>query len=416
MVKFIFDLDGTITSEETLPIISKHFGIEKDIKDLTEKTVQGNIPFIESFIKRVHILGKLSVSEISLLLEKVNIYPELLKFIESNSENCVIATGNLYPWIDKLAAKIGCKLFSSEAILENDRVVKINKILKKEDVVQYYKDLGEEVVFIGDGNNDMEAMRIADIAIANGSTHFPAKSVLSVADYLVFDEKKLVQQLEQIKELKNGKSIVLTCAGVGSRLGLGKTKVLIEFSGKPLINWHLENFSKCEDIRIVVGFEAEEVIKTVLEFTKNIIFVYNHNYFNTKTGASFYAGAKHGREYAIQYDGDLIVNPLDVQKFLNEKEEFVAGSKMLSEEGVFLNINEDNCVISFSREEGDYEWTGPACLRRDRVKFQSNNVFNQLEPYLPLKFLEIEAQDIDTYADYNNAIKLMEKFENELKR
>ena len=47
-IKFIFDLDGTLTKYETIPIIAEHFNIEKDLKKLTELTVSGNIPFMES--------------------------------------------------------------------------------------------------------------------------------------------------------------------------------------------------------------------------------------------------------------------------------------------------------------------------------------------------------------------------------
>ena len=51
--QFIFDLDGTITQEETLPLIAEHFGVTAEIEALTEKTVRGNIPFVESFIRRI---------------------------------------------------------------------------------------------------------------------------------------------------------------------------------------------------------------------------------------------------------------------------------------------------------------------------------------------------------------------------
>jgi phosphoserine phosphatase len=57
MTKFIFDLDGTITKEETLPLIARHFKVEEKIEELTRATVAGEVPFIESFIQRVNILG-----------------------------------------------------------------------------------------------------------------------------------------------------------------------------------------------------------------------------------------------------------------------------------------------------------------------------------------------------------------------
>ena len=59
MLRFIFDLDGTITTAETLPVIAGYFHMEKDMKGLTDAAVAGGIPFIESFIKRVHIMAKL---------------------------------------------------------------------------------------------------------------------------------------------------------------------------------------------------------------------------------------------------------------------------------------------------------------------------------------------------------------------
>lgn len=198
MTKFIFDLDGTITSQETLPLISNHFKLNEEIDTLTKETVEGNVPFIESFIRRVHILGNLPVSEIDELLSKVALHQKVLDFISQNSKDCVIATGNLGCWIDKLVKKAGCECFHSEGIITDNKVEKLTKILKKENIVQMYKNEGEKVVFIGDGNNDMEAMRLADISIASGLTHKPAKSILSVADYLVYSEEALCRQLNQL--------------------------------------------------------------------------------------------------------------------------------------------------------------------------------------------------------------------------
>jgi HAD superfamily phosphoserine phosphatase-like hydrolase len=197
-IKFIFDLDGTVTSEETLPLIADHFNIQAEIAVITRETIQGNIPFVESFIRRVQILSKIPVSEISLLLERVKLYPLLFDFIQKNSAHCVIATGNLECWVDKLIQRIGCETFCSEALVENDQVIKISKILRKEDVVAKFQNNGYKIVYIGDGNNDMEAMRMADIAIAVGMTHFPSKSLLPNSDYLIFSEKALCRQLNQL--------------------------------------------------------------------------------------------------------------------------------------------------------------------------------------------------------------------------
>lgn len=202
------------------------------------------------------------------------------------------------------------------------------------------------------------------------------------------------------------KSVIISCAGTGSRLGLAKTKALINIEGKSLIAWQLELFKDVEDLRIVVGFQAKDVIKEVLKYRKDVIFVYNHNYFETKTGASFYLGAKDANEYVIEYDGDLLVHPDDIKKCL-VAEEYIAYSDKMSDEAVFVKTDENGNVLSFSRQEGDYEWTGPACIKKSKLKYTSGNVFNQLEEYLPMKGIKIRACDIDTYEDYQRAVKFV---------
>jgi choline kinase len=205
------------------------------------------------------------------------------------------------------------------------------------------------------------------------------------------------------------KSVIISCAGIGSRLGLATTKALIKIEGKSLIAWQLELFKDIEDIRIVVGFQANDVINEVLKYRKDVIFVYNHNYFETKTGASFYLGARHANEYVIEYDGDLLVHPDDI-KICLETDEYIAYSDKSSTDAVFVKTNNNGDVIAFSRQEGDYEWTGPASIRKNKLKYSSGNVFNQLEEYLPMKGIKIRACDIDTYDDYEHAIEFVKEW------
>lgn len=400
-MKFLFDLDGTVTAKETLPIISEHFNCTEQIAELTTRTVQGNVPFIESFIRRVNILGNYSVKEISDLLATVPLYPAVAKFIKDHKEDCIIVTGNLTCWCDALFKKVGCPCYGSEAEVLDDKIVKIKTILRKEQIVDQYKALGETVVFIGDGNNDLEAMRHANISIAAGLTHNPAQSLMSICDYVIYNENALCRQLSQFcGEYTSSKSVVISCAGIGSRLGLGLTKALVEINGKSLISWQLQLFRDIEDLRIVIGFQGGEIINEVLKYRNDIIFCYNHRYFETKTGTSYYLGARHANLETIEWDGDLLVHPDDVKMLLNIKGEYICYSDKTSEDAVFVHINEKGEVFSFSREGGDYEWTGPACMHKKNLIYSSQNVFNMFEPLCPMRGIKVRAYDIDTYNDY----------------
>lgn len=400
-MKFLFDLDGTVTSQETLPVIANHFNCQEEIAELTKRTVAGNVPFIESFIRRVNILGKYSVKETSDLLAQVPLYPELKQFIDAHRADCIIVTGNLTCWCEGLFKKIGCQCYGSSAELDGDHVVKLKSILRKEEIVDRYKALGETVVFIGDGNNDLEAMRHANISIATGLTHNPAQSLLAICDYVVFNEHALCRQLKQLcGEHCNQKSVVISCAGIGSRLGLGLTKALVQINGSSLISWQLKLFKDVEDLRLVIGFQGSEIIEEVRKYRDDVIFCYNQRYFETKTGASYYLGARHANDYTLEWDGDLLVHPDDVKRILGTEGEFICYAEKSSDEAVWVQTDEEGRVHAFSRERGDYEWTGPACLSKVNLTYSSQNVFNMFEPFLPMRGILVRAYDIDTYNDY----------------
>lgn len=206
------------------------------------------------------------------------------------------------------------------------------------------------------------------------------------------------------------KSVVISCAGVGSRLGLATTKALLDIGGISLIGRQLEMLKEVEDVRIVIGYQAADVINEVRKFRKDTIFVYNHEYFDTKTGASLYLGARHGFNYTIAIDGDLLVHPNDMKMLLKQEGEWIGYSDISSDDAVYLSLNTEGYVTGFSREKGNFEWTGPACIRKERLRKNATHVYSQIEPFLPIRGIKIRACDIDTYDDYFRAIDFIKSW------
>ena len=201
------------------------------------------------------------------------------------------------------------------------------------------------------------------------------------------------------------RSVIITCAGIGARLGLGSTKALISINGKSLIAWQLELLKDVDDVRVVIGFQASDIVREVRKYRNDVVFVYNHNYFTTKTGYSFFLGARDGNEYAIELDGDLLIHPDDMSFLLKQDGEWAAYADKRSNDAIYCDVDTRNGdIISFSGRNGKFEWTGPCCVRKDRLCPNKENVFNQLEPYLPMKGYKIRACDIDTYEDYQKAL------------
>ena len=204
------------------------------------------------------------------------------------------------------------------------------------------------------------------------------------------------------------RTVIISCAGMGNRLGLGTTKALVEVEGKPLIMHHLEKLKDESDIRVVVGYQAEKVINVVRKYRKDVVFVFNHNYRETGTGASVALASQYANEYILSLDGDLIIHPDDMKKILECDHVVVSGGIPDPDEPWMLQTYKDDgkeFVSAFSKNIGNYEWNGITQMKSAKIKNGQGHVFQLIEPYLPIPFLELRTREIDTVNDYERAVE-----------
>ena len=83
--------------------------------------------------------------------------------------------------------------------------------------------------------------------------------------------------------------------------------------------------------------------------------------------------------------------------------EFICGTTISTDDPVKVTVNNCN-VVKFSREYGDFEWTGVCCVKKDRLKPSDQHVYQMIEHLLPIKHLFIRTKEIDTPDDYNRAV------------
>ena len=197
---FCFDLDGTITEQELLPLIAKEAGIYEEINLLTQITLKGLIPFQNSFKLRVKLLSTIPISIVTNIVNQVRLDKNIAQFIRENKEHCYVVTGNLDVWINEIIGeKLGCNYFSSKANFNNDTLLGINSILNKYDAVKQLKEEYHQVIAIGDSMNDCSMFQLADIGIAYGGIHEPVESLKKISQYIVYDSRPLVNILNHIR-------------------------------------------------------------------------------------------------------------------------------------------------------------------------------------------------------------------------
>lgn len=146
-------------------------------------------------------------------------------------------------------------------------------------------------------------------------------------------------------------TVIICCAGMGTRLGIGTTKALLHVDGKPLIIHQLERLSSFDDVRVVVGYQADKVIETVNSYRKDIMFVFNNRYNSTSPSESRIKGMINSRDYVLSIDGDIMIEPDDFDKLTEIDGEFMAVSDVHSEEPVLVEVSRTGMPGDFQRME-----------------------------------------------------------------
>jgi choline kinase len=215
-----------------------------------------------------------------------------------------------------------------------------------------------------------------------------------------------------------GKTVVMNCAGKGTRLGFGHPKCLIDVHGEPLIGRQLACLGAADDVRVVVGFQAQRVIDTVLRYRRDVVFAFNHDFARTNALASLRAGARFGRELTLSLDGDLLVHPDDLARALASDGEWLGLGEVLTDEPVFVHTEPRGglpWVTAFSRSERTpFEWTGLTQVRSERLAaagdLPAGHVYHCLERHLPLPSIVVRSREVDTLADYQALLDWSQPF------
>ena len=195
---YCFDLDGTVTSQELLPLMAAELDLYEEISALTQATVSGLIPFERSFKLRCKLLSDVPIEKVQDVANKVKLNKTIVKFIKKNKENCCIITGNIYEWIKPIVEKLDCKIFCSQGKFKNGKLKGLEKIVDKGQIIKVLKQSNKSIVSVGDGMGDVLMFQESDVSIAYGGVHEPIETLMNVSDYIVYDEDSLCRLLNTL--------------------------------------------------------------------------------------------------------------------------------------------------------------------------------------------------------------------------
>ncbi len=201
----------------------------------------------------------------------------------------------------------------------------------------------------------------------------------------------------------------LICAtGVGSRLGLSIPSCLAAVEGRPIIHWQLGQLDEIENVVIVVGCHAPQVMAASMAKRPDAVFVINHDHEQSTPLDSMMMGAVYFREPFIYMDGHTVVDGSAIERMMEAPSPAVGIMRTYSDNPICVHLGtngQSGMVTGFTTEPTDYEWTGLAKLGPEHVKRTSSesHVYQALEHFLPVHAVHIDSVEIDTQRDYNEA-------------
>jgi phosphoserine phosphatase len=195
---FCFNLDCTVTTTELLPCIGSELGISDEIAALTKATMNGHIPFEQSLKLVCLLLGEIPTDKVSEIVSNVSLDEEIVGFIQSRKEDCFVLTAKPAIWVNPIAGRCGCEVFSSKGVMDGNKL-RLSRILDKGNAVSVVRGRGyERIVAIGNSSNDVPMLESADVRIVFGGYFVPSQSAITEAEYIIYERSSLCRMLRAL--------------------------------------------------------------------------------------------------------------------------------------------------------------------------------------------------------------------------
>lgn len=197
--KILFDFDSTLCKVETIPYVASTLLLHcaDQISEMTDFSIISTCNYEENLRKRIDMMKGISIKDFVDSLTADLLRSDLVEFIVDHRNICAIASCNLDCWVYPLISHLNIPCHLSKASVSEGRLVDVEYILDKAEVVEKYQQNGYFVVFVGDSANDFNAMRKADVAFLL-SKEAVDKDNIDAKINVIFSEKDLINQLESI--------------------------------------------------------------------------------------------------------------------------------------------------------------------------------------------------------------------------
>jgi phosphoserine phosphatase len=211
----IFDVEGVLLNAEYLPVLAQVMGPkkEKEIWDITNAGIRGEINWEEGLRRRVHALRGINYEDAKKIGESLPLMPgaiELCTALKKAGWKMIAVSGGFTIITDRLKHDLGIdKIFSNELVFKDNKLdnvimhVTSDKAAAVRDTIKEWGIRKEDIVVVVDGANDLKLFALAGYTVG----FCPVDVVREKADETI-DKRDLSLLLNLLK--KNFGSIMVS--------------------------------------------------------------------------------------------------------------------------------------------------------------------------------------------------------------
>ena len=202
----VFDFDSTLMDGETIDFFAAELGLEKEVAEITDKAMNGELDFFESLITRVELLKGLDYNKVVEIGKNLPLMPgamELIPALQAKGYKIVCFSGGFRVGTEPAKEKLGLDADFSNILHTKDGVLtgqvggEMMFDYSKGEMIQRIQRLlnisREDTLVVGDGANDRSMFKFADKRVA-----FCAKEILKKEANIIIDTKDLTKILDYI--------------------------------------------------------------------------------------------------------------------------------------------------------------------------------------------------------------------------
>lgn len=187
----VFDVDSTLIDQEAIELLAEYSGTRKQVAEITERSMAGEIDFSQSLIERVALLKGVSQSaleEISHSLTPTKGAKELIDHVHAIGGQVAAVSGGFIQLLDPLKSALNLDFVTANTLEIQDGELTgrvsgeiVDAQAKADTLLELAARLDlpiSRTIAIGDGANDLKMMKVAGLSIG-----FCAKPIVAeVAD------------------------------------------------------------------------------------------------------------------------------------------------------------------------------------------------------------------------------------------